>query len=294
METAFIDGGELRFGFNSKIGFILPDNLSTLPIKLAGSAEDNLFVGSHYTISEAPQTKQLIDSKVINGKLIGLFNPTMDLAAAEAESELVTGFYSDVIFLKPNLTAREFLSKVGQGPVECVYTATHGSFGLGDKVGLKLGNTSQLTASDVLNFRGKLDVSLWVLSGCELGKTGHESVEFELSNLASVLLGKGVNAVIAALWKVSDNATALLMSRTIFEHKNSGEELPVAFKKAQNWLRQSNVNELQSWLIEVIDDNENVDWQNTENILANLSDKNGDEVLYSHPYYWAGFTYYGA
>lgn len=101
-----------------------------------------------------------------------------------------------------------------------------------------------------------LDSSLLVtLSACETGIIETGSSPDEYIGLPAGFLQAGVPAVVSSLWMVDDRSTAQLMERFYRNHLEAGMSLPAALRAAQLWLR--------------------------------------DSTDYSHPYYWAAFTYMG-
>lgn len=122
---------------------------------------------------------------------------------------------------------------------------------------------------------------------------GSFGLESEASNLVSAFLGKGV---ISALWRVEVNATALLMSKFMELHVNYSVPPARALTEAQQWLRSSSINQLSSYLQELLMDYPRSESDSIMAILVALGDNQsaGSSRPYENPYYWGGFIYLGA
>jgi len=122
---------------------------------------------------------------------------------------------------------------------------------------------------------------------------GSFGLESEASNLVSAFLGKGV---ISALWRVEVNATALLMSKFMELHVNDSVPPARTLTEAQQWLRSSSINQLSSYLQELLMDYPRSESDSIMAILVALGDNQsaGSSRPYENPYYWGGFIYLGA
>lgn len=298
MEAAMIDRGDMRFPLGSRLGFVFPEDIATLPINLTGEPDEDLYIGNEFVLQVAPAARYLNaerSGRKATVDVVGLFNPTRDLPAADAEHEVLAGLGLPVDRIAPPTSARAFLDEVARRRPECVYAATHGVFGGSSNAGLVLAPSVSLTADDVLRYPGNLQNRLWVLSGCELGKSDLlQASQSSPTNLANVLLGKGVGSVIAAHWKVTDDATFLLMTRFMETYSRERLAPAAALASAQVWLKRSNADEVQEWLISLMDNAPDAQWGQTEQILGNLSVWSGSDLPYAHPYFWGGFVCFGS
>ena len=126
---------------------------------------------------------------------------------------------------------------------------------------LVLGDGSRLTLDRInaLNFTG---IGLATLSGCQTGMGGAVLDDGrEVEGLNAIVLRKGAARVIASLWRVEDESTALLMRSMYTDFASKGDDVAVALQSAQRSLLNS----------------------------AATTPHN-----YSHPYYWAGFVVSGS
>jgi CHAT domain-containing protein len=125
---------------------------------------------------------------------------------------------------------------------------------------------------------------LVVLAGCDTGLLARQRLSDELFGLPAAFLRAGAHAVIAALWPVSDDATALLMVR-FHELLDGGLPSPDSLHHAQLWL----ANEAASSLLDYIHERSHLDlldWPRIERAAT-------DEHPYENPEHWAAFVYIG-
>jgi len=101
----------------------------------------------------------------------------------------------------------------------------------------------------------QLNADLVVLSGCDTG-IGKAVAGHGLMSLSRPFLAAGARQVVASLWQVSDQATAVLMERFYRNLLNDGQAPQLALQSAQQWMQQ--------------------------------------QERWSHPYFWAGFIISGA
>jgi CHAT domain-containing protein len=129
---------------------------------------------------------------------------------------------------------------------------------------------------------------LVVLSACEtaLGHDVSREAEDYLGLPAAFMLA-GAKAVVGSLWTVSDPITYLLMG-SFYDHLFSGESLASSLRKAQLWLRMLTKDDAIDRLREA-----RIPETSLSELRRSLDDTD-DSPMLDHPYYWAGFTAYGA
>ncbi|MDE5097526.1 MAG: CHAT domain-containing protein, partial [Trichodesmium sp. St16_bin4-tuft] len=101
----------------------------------------------------------------------------------------------------------------------------------------------------------------------------------------------GSTNIIASLWSVRVDATALLMLR-LYQELKKYDNIIIALKTAQNWLRDTKVQELKEWVrkspLKII-------WQEKlEETFTKMENLEGANCKpYNSPYFWAGFCVVG-
>lgn len=139
-----------------------------------------------------------------------------------------------------------------------------------------------------------LDADLVVLSACQSGLGRYAGGEGYLG-FAQALLLAGAKNLLLSLWKVDDQATALLMKR-FYENlwgSRPGLAAPLttsdALREAKAWLRQLSRSQADKlWK----------SWQRGEFIPTEApsveSDSDDDTLPFQHPKYWAAFVLIGS
>jgi CHAT domain-containing protein len=146
----------------------------------------------------------------------------------------------------------------------------------------------RLTAAQILR-TWKLDAELVTLSACQTGLGKYEGGEGYLG-FAQALFLAGGRSLVLSLWKVDDNATALLMTR-FYQNllgKRPGLDKPLpkaeALQEAKTWLRGLTVKEVEQHLAALPRGEER------EKPAAPVP---AAVHPYAHPYYWAAFILIG-
>jgi CHAT domain-containing protein len=128
---------------------------------------------------------------------------------------------------------------------------------------------------------------LAVLSACETGVPGLELPD-EVESLPGGMMQAGIPGVVGSLWSVNDLSTAMLI--TLFYDFWREKQLPApeALRQAQIWLR------------DLAQDEEKLTALETTAAGVRLSADQADALYklgtlrdFSHPFYWAAFTYTG-
>ncbi len=133
---------------------------------------------------------------------------------------------------------------------------------------------------------------LVTLSACETGITDIQQSPDEYVGLPAGFLQAGAPAVVSSLWAVDDRSTALLMGRFYRNHIEAGMALPVALRNAQLWLRDVTKQEIGDYYkncLRMSKPEAQKAWMELDSRF-----KNPDDRPYSHPFYWAAFTFTGA
>jgi len=274
--------------------FLMPQgSLSLLPIHAAWRthAGQRRYFLDDWTVRYMPSgyalsvsRRRLQEEKRRGHKLLAVVDPTRDLTFAPAEGKAVTACFSDFQRLEGSTATVEAVMKAASG-CHYLHLACHGSYDWWDPMrsGLTLAAGQRLTLSRLI---AELDLGasrLVTLSACETGMTNTRLSPDEYLGLPAGLLQAGAPAVIGTLWPVDDLATGLLLERfyrNLLGHAGN-QPLPAAsaLRAAQRWLRDITVKALRE--------------QGGDAAVA-FAQAQANETPFSHPYYWAAFTFSGA
>jgi len=135
-----------------------------------------------------------------------------------------------------------------------------------------------------------------VLSACQTALTDFLRLPEEVIGFPSGLLQAGAHVVVGTLWPVSDWSTHLLMAR-FYEETRGGLRVAEALREAQVWLRSLSALKVavfaeQAYRAAGLRENPALlqAWRHYRRRAENAP----DDRPFAHPYYWAGFTCWGA
>ncbi len=167
-----------------------------------------------------------------------------------------------------------------------LHIATHGEFKPSNPRDsyFLLGNGTPYAIPDIQTLRDLRDVHLVVLSACETGLGGADSLGLEIAGISSFFLGDRdrAKAVMASLWLVNDASTSLLMQE-FYKNLATGQ-----LSKAEA-LRQAQLEFLQARLTAK-------DAPQRSDLIATgsgRSEGHQSPANFAHPYYWAPFILIG-
>jgi len=213
-------------------------------LPFAAVTDGNRYLCDDYTITTLPSASILRflpqKRKPSTGTLLALGNPTTTaplptLHFAEQEVNAIASLYGTQSLIGAAATESVVFSQAGSA--EILHLSTHGEFNKYNP----LFSTLHLAAD--LEHDGRLEVhdiyaldltkvtNLVVLSACQT-QLGELSRGDEVVGLNRAFLYAGTPSVIATLWSVQDNTTALLMKR-FYTHLRSGIALAQALRQAQ-------------------------------------------------------------
>jgi CHAT domain-containing protein len=277
-------------------------------------------LSEEFVISYSPsaraigQGRQILDGSQYHGAtLLGIANPYssdvdgLPLSFVEFElTNILEWFDQESMILQGETTRPEQVMTLMES-FSHLHFACHAEYNPVNPLhsGIVLGDHSLLMLKDLLSRPMLRNVRLAVLSACQTAVTGFIDLPEELVGLPVGFLNIGVPGILGTLWLVKDLATSLLMMK-FYEYHLVGSELPprlpmspaLALHFAQKWLRQvTNVQlaeffeQRQSELTTMNHalDSSLVQKQFVKYALARA----GDEQPFSHPYYWAPFTFHG-
>ena len=223
--------------------FVLDSSLRNVPMSVLHDGRQYLI--EKYAIALSPG-QQLIEPRPIAQKQLraltaGLTEPRGGFPPLKYVVDELNTVQSQVseteVLLDGDFTNTAFLAKINQLPFPVVHLATHGQFSSqaedtfiltwDDRINVNQLN-SLLRSSDS---RGEGALELLVLSACET-LTGDRRAAL---GLAGVALRAGARSTLATLWRVNDEATALLMGYFYQElaNQNTPSTKAKALRRAQ-------------------------------------------------------------
>jgi len=212
--------------------------------------------------------------------------PTLTYAASEVSASGSVFPNSPIIIMGE---VALFENVVGSFPFSShIHFACHATFDANNPVdsGLILSKGKRLRIQDLISKSKFSKVRLAVLSACQTAITDFTKLPEEAIGLPAAFLQTGVPGIIGTLWPVNDLSTALLMVRFYQYHigvLNDGK-VPMsparALREAQLWLRDLDRNQIDKFIEEYLPE------------LTGRARLRRDEI-FTHPYYWAGFTFNG-
>lgn len=137
--------------------------------------------------------------------------------------------------------------------------------------------------------------NLVTLSACESAINGNQTITTEYVGLVSGLIFQGVSHVVSTLWTVESAASALVMIE-FYRQIQQNKSAAAALSAATEWLKEVTASELKKWYSDLLNKLPQEGLRIRAHLateLYRISKMPGDEKLYNHPYYWAGFTVAG-
>jgi CHAT domain-containing protein len=147
---------------------------------------------------------------------------------------------------------------------------------------------------DLLN--GNLVLStqrLAVLSACQTAMTEFERVPDEVVGLPAGFLQAGVPGVVATLWPVNDQSTAVLVAEFYRLLLAKRQDPATALARARAYVRDATARQLAEWFERRYDDSGGTDVAAYEAAADFRSRLDPAYRPYADPVYWAGFLYTG-
>jgi tetratricopeptide (TPR) repeat protein len=276
--------------------------LGLLPMAIASDPATRMAVLDRYTISNAPSLAaaavalRRTSAPAARRALTAVINPTGDLSFTEPEGAVAISYFD---------ASRRKLLGAKEARIDAVFAAlaksshwhfaTHGTFSWvnTEQSALLLADGDQLTVRDLLDRADLGHPRLVILSACETGVFDFQRTPDEFIGLPATFLQAGSAGVIGTLWPVDDTSTALVMMKFYELHFAKTMEPAPALRRAQLWLRDATVPEIDAFLVQMVRSARLSPEQEAMVRRALISGK-PNEPPYAHPYYWAAFQFYGA
>ncbi len=274
--------------------------LSFLPLHAAWTEAPTAPTGRHYALDSihftyAPNARSLstaqeIAQRTVADSILAIDEPTHEnagpLPSSEREVQIAIATFQNPNVLRHEQATREAIL-AALPHYNVLHCSCHGKANLQEplKSGLAMtgkGEEAILTLRDLLDL--KLNgIRLAILSACETGLAGIELAD-EVISLPTGLLQAGVAGVVASLWSVDEVSTMVLLSRFYTLWRDQHLEPSQALIKAQQWLRDSKPRDVVA---------------HCETFIPELASREAQELYrslklkFSHPYFWAAFSYMG-
>ncbi len=230
-----------------------------------------MYLSSHtyadrsFALSDATLRSDNLDIVAFGNPDLGDVKSALPFAALEVQ-EIKRLFPSSLVFVADQASKNNFNAHWGKH--EIVHVAAHARLLAGEaQILLAPGETGTVGMEELFDLAPNETTRFVALSACQTAvdpelaritwQDGNNSISASgpLSSAAHTLLLVGIPAVAATLWKVDDQATALLMT-DFYGQLKLGNNTYDALRQAQLRMMQR-------------------------------------QDAYSQPYYWAGFVYYG-
>jgi CHAT domain-containing protein/Tfp pilus assembly protein PilF len=309
---------QLKAAGISHVMWTLDGSLRYIPLAALWNGEHYLVEDESFTIYSPLELDKLTDERTTDPKIAG-FGATkggvvdgrtfVPLASVREEVNSVVndpakhadGVIEGVPWLDADFTENTLLTQMGDPYYQIAHIASH--FDLrGDVVNSALltGDGKLVSLARILGGQGTLadaqvkrpwsHLDLVVLSACDTaGPTDAVSdatAGSEPESFASVVLSMGASSVMASLWSVSDESTALLMQR-FYKNWVSGMTKAEALRQAQIAMLNGDIRHGGG---AATSDNRGMSTHAPSQQGSFVYDKTRP---FAHPYYWAPFLIYG-
>lgn len=249
------------------------------------------------------QTRQHLDFN----NLFAIQTPTPDLYE-EYEKDLGAVGAIKKQFSHANILRKDKATKAALLPVDaatqtlsqnphlqtanCLFFFCHGYFNPNSPLdsGLQLADENLILAEIIAHFRLE-NCRLVTLSACETGIPDFKNISDEYISLPYGFLLAGSTNVVSSLWQVDATATALLMMK-FYQELQQQDNITIALRTAQFWLRNTTVEGFQIWLSQ---SQLSLLWQGElrKYFESQKQEMGATARLYHSPDYWAAFCIVG-
>jgi CHAT domain-containing protein len=224
--------------------FVLDGEFRKIPMNILYDGK-NYLIEKKYNISTSlsllVQAPKPISKATLNILFAGLPNPPI-----QYESENLPNVESQLVAIRrngiqvkelkgENFTSQTFEKEIKSSPYNVIHLATHGEFSKEKDKTFLLAYDGKLELSKfdrIFRERAtiqKIPLELLVLSACQTAKGDDRAI----LGLAGVSVKAGAQSVLASLWKVTDDSTAILMGEFYRELKTNQISKAEALRRAQ-------------------------------------------------------------
>lgn len=244
---------------------------------LAKHASIRYLVNAHATNTPAPASPAAI----------AVANPTGDLPFAATEIDAIRSYLPDTHTPPPGTGIRGWLTTHLPAATH-LHLACHARYDPANPFAshFVLGDQLRLTISDIAEV-GTPNLELVVATACQSGVIDQRGAD-ELVGLAYALLAAGAQSAVAALWKIRDVSTAVVVA-LFYKALAAGTPPAAALEAAAHAVRDADIAELTEWA--------DADWL-PEALRRQLRAmrhvpryRNLAVRPFEHPAHWAGLVY---
>jgi filamentous hemagglutinin family protein len=268
--------------------FIMDRGLRSLPLAALHDGEQFLIEKYNFSLIPSFSLMDIRDNPLNEPRVLAMgaskFTEQPPLPAVPLEVRSITQELGGEYFINEEFTINNFRTQRINHPYNIIHLATHSEFNPGDSKNSYIQFWDQkLTLNNLKQLGWKWDnppAELLVLSACRTA-IGDESAELGFAGLA---VQAGVPSALASLWYVSDQGTLGLMIEFYNQLRNK-PILSQAFRDAQIAMLRGEITIESGYLLsstfigEIQLPTELISQGNT---------------VFTHPYYWAGFTLIGS
>ncbi len=184
----------------------------------------------------------------LEASLVALVDPEENLPAAEPEFEAVSGLFAAGVESAQGRSADWSYLRSHARDGSYLHLACHARSGVwGESLPAVILADGPVEMTQLTEL-AELPSRLVTVSACQSAVVDITHMPEEGVSVATALVAAGAACVIASLWPVRDDTTALLMTRLYAEMIEGGLRPPEALRCAQLWLRDLTDSELDAFL----------------------------------------------
>lgn len=292
---AFLES--LGVGKGAELVWFPQGGVAALPIHSAWTldGQSRRWLTDAFALRYAPSLKILARAALRPPKprsALVVCDPSENLPNAILETEWASRALGGTAVHRREATKTEVLSRLPY--CTHLHYAGHARFDVDDPLrsSLLLSNDEELSVSELAQSLPAA-MEFVALSACETAVSQSTSFLDEGLGFPTALLARGARRVLATLWSVEDASSAFLIGE-FYEHTVAqGVPAAQALRAAQNWLCNATVAELSARVRRVRDGDGPASGAAAE-INSRLKALGAGLRPYEHPWYWAGFTIWGA
>jgi CHAT domain-containing protein len=286
---------------DTRIVLIPSGLLGLLPLHAAWTPDASRLCGreyafDHFVFTYAPNANALRLARARfagnpTDSLLMVENPNDDLHFSEQAAQTALALFDNTEHLAgANASVEAVSSAFGQSNVLFFFTHGFADFFEPLESGLELADHRRLTIAQIFGLETE-QARLAVLSACETGVQPELRKLDEVTSLPSSMMQAGVPAVVGSLWTVVESSTAILMAIFFEEWRLRGLTARAALRKAQFILRDAPYSrEARDYFKQSLPES-NLSPAEAADVLFKELKVNSED--FSHPFYWAAFTYTG-